>query len=115
MEKFIRTTGGSIWQLGQDENYHKPNVANHVSRTSSAVEAASDDIYDLVRVGDLVRFENEDLGVREVVKENIVTDNKYISKYWRIDAIYTKVMENGLIKGYELQAAKIGGVWTVIK
>ena len=115
MEQFIRTTGGSIWQLGRDENYHKPNVANHVSRTSSAVEAASDDICDLVRVGDLVHFESEDLGVREVVKKDVVAGNECISKYWRIDAIYTKVMENGLVKCYDLQAAKIGGVWTVIR
>lgn len=115
MEKFIRTTGGSIWQLGPDGNYHKPNVANYVSGDSDSVVAASDDVRELVRVGDLVKFEHEDIGVREVNKKDLIAGTDCISKYWCFDAIYTKLEKNGIVKSYVLQAVKIAGTWAVVE
>jgi len=50
MEKFIRTSGGTIWQLGSDGNYHKPGVNNFVRRDDPCVVAASDEMYKLSQI-----------------------------------------------------------------
>ena len=110
MEKFVRTTGGSIWQLGQDGNYHKPGVDNFVKRDSDCVEAASDEMYKLIRVGDLVKFKHVDLKIREIVEKDTIGGPDF-AKHWQFDAIYVPVIENGVVKLYELEAVEIAGTW----
>ena len=114
MEKFVRTVGGSIWKLGPDGNYHKPNVANFVRRDDTSVVAASDEMYKLIQVGDLVRFKHADLQIREIVEKDTITGPEFASK-WQFNAIYVPVTdENGVIKAYSLEAIEVSGLWCVM-
>jgi len=111
MEKFIRTSGGTIWQLGSDGNYHKPGVNNFVRRDDPCVVAASDEMYKLIRVGDLVKFKNSDLKIREVLTSDILKSTNLVSKTWQFDAIYVPVTDYGVTHKYTLEAIEIAGQW----
>ena len=110
MEKFIRTRGGSIWQLGIDGNYHKSNCANFVKVGDDCIVAASDEIDKLIRIGDLVKFKHSDLKIREIVEKDTIVGPNF-AKYWQFDAVYAPVIENGIIKAYSLEAMMIAGEW----
>ena len=110
MEKFIRTSGGTIWELGPDGNYHKPSVSNFVRRDDPCVVAASDEMYQLIRVGDLVKFKHSDLKIREIVKKDTISGPNF-AKHWQFDAIYIPVIDYGVAYKYTLEAIEIAGEW----
>ena len=68
MEKYIRTESGDIWEL-DGEVYRKPNCANYVLPDDSAITDREDEMYRLVKAGDLLAF---NYGGRYVVEEKQV-------------------------------------------
>ena len=109
-ELFVRTTGGSIWMLGVDGSYHKPNCATIVNRDSDCVVAASNTVYDLVQVGDIIKIGDKFVSVEP---KDIQVDNGHINSKILFDAVYTarKDTTSALPNNFELQAAKIAGRW----
>lgn len=111
-ELFVRTTSGSIWMLGADGSYHKPNCATIVSRDSNCVVAASDNVYDLVQVGDIIKIGDKFVSVEG--KDIQVADGHINSKIL-FDAIYTARKDDSktgvLPTSFGLEAAKIAGRW----
>ena len=117
MEKYIRTESGDIWEL-DGEVYRKPNCANYVLPDDSAITDREDEMYRLVKAGDLLAF---NYGARYVVEEKQVfqsidlatgiKDKKAcVSSLWKFHMIYTLSPDG---KKYILQAHKDGEKWIV--
>lgn len=111
-ELFVRTTGGSIWMLGADGSYHKPNCATIVDRDSNCVAAASNNVYDLVQVGDIIKIGDKFVSVEP---KDIQVDNGHINPKILFDAVYTAVKDTtrtgALPTLFVLEAAKVAGHW----
>ena len=105
MEKYIRTKSGDIWELGSDGNYHKPSAANIISPDSDAIVAKSDELWRLVREGDLIIFFLKGHG--HIVVEK--TDASRLPQ-WNIKEIYTQYEP---LSDYRLQAYCSSSVWHV--
>ena len=105
MEKYIRTVSGDIWELDSaDGFYHRPNVLNVVAPDSDAIVSKGNELWQLIREGDLIIFFLKGHG-HIVVK----SDASRLSE-WNIKEIYTQYAP---LCDYKLQAFCSSGVWHI--
>ena len=106
-EKYVRTIGGAIWELGKDGNYHIPGCATLVKSDASYICDRADKVYELVHGGDLVVFQ-DDSGRIITEKDAEKGVDSIREELYLVKKIYTKY---DVLDDYKLVAYKSNGYW----
>lgn len=107
MKKYIRTKSGDIWELNSDGCYQKTNYGSIVNAGDSLIVDSSDNIMDLIHVGDLVTF---CAGHSRTVDKEDLINNGHVSSFWKINKIYTKCVSDS---SFQLQAVLEKELWII--
>ena len=107
MKKYIRTESGDFWELKEVGYYHKPDCASVVPAYAEYITASADEIYQLIKPGDLVQFR---AGHARVMEDKDILNDGYVSSMLKIKAVYTQCEPYGT---FTVQAIDFNGLWII--